>query len=468
MGLDARVVGAPALATCVHVSLVFAKQALLPALLGDAYSPAALARLLGRLALCSAASALVCVPLATAAASATRRPKLVVVAAIAADAWVELRFAALARNGVADPATLSMLAIAHGVAAAIAPLAAAALATADDGGGGGRGAVLAGRYGAFSGALLSGQVLGSALGSALYHKVSKRAPFVAGFLACAASACIVALCWPQEALVEDSDDEDAAPPKDHLSTVVADGCRGFRVLFIAPPSRRAVLLVRAFVLAHVGAAVAPVLFPAYKQRLGMTQAQFAWLLAYAAILRCAGAGLLPFVPERHLGPRRRQRVLAISYAATAVEFAGALAVARVAGVFRIATLSILVGLGEPLVRAELMLEVPARDAAAAQGALAVVAIVSARGAGPYLYGWLFDVLGKLGPVAILLIAAVSFAAAAQAAYASPAARDDRGLRRSVSTILSEFDGSAGKSDGLLSRPLLGSARSRSSGYHKKV
>ena len=338
MGLDPRVVGAPALATCVHVSLVFAKQALLPALLGDAYSPAALARLLGRLALCSAASALVCVPLATAAASATRRPKLVVVAAIAADAWVELRFAALARNGVADPATLSILAIAHGVAAAIAPLAAAALATADDGGGGGRGAVLAGRYGAFSGALLSGQVLGSALGSALYHKVSKRAPFVAGFLACAASASIVALCWPQEALVEDSDDEDATPPKDHLSTVVADGCRGFRVLFIAPPSRRAVLLVRAFVLAHVGAAVAPVLFPAYKQRLGMTQAQFAWLLAYAAILRCAGAGLLPFVPERHLGPRRRQRVLAISYAATAVELAGALAVARVAGVFRICLL----------------------------------------------------------------------------------------------------------------------------------
>ena len=47
MGLDPRVVGAPALATCVHVSLVFAKQALLPALLGDAYSPAALARLLG-------------------------------------------------------------------------------------------------------------------------------------------------------------------------------------------------------------------------------------------------------------------------------------------------------------------------------------------------------------------------------------------------------------------------------------
>ena len=239
------------------------------------------------------------------------------------------------------------------------------------------------------------------------------------------------------------------------------------MLFIAPPSRRAVLLVRAFVLAHVGAAVAPVLFPAYKQRLGMTQAQFAWLLAYAAILRCAGAGLLPFVPERHLGPRRRQRVLAISYAATAVELAGALAVARVAGVFRIATLSILVGLGEPLVRAELMLEVPARDAAAAQGALAVVAIVSARGAGPYLYGWLFDVLGNLGPVGILLIAAVSFAAAAQAAYASPAARDDRGLRRSVSTILSEFD-SNGKHDGLLSRPLLGSARSRSSGYHKKV
>ena len=76
MGLDPRVVGAPALATCVHVSLVFAKQALLPALLDDAYSPAALARLLGRLALCSAASALVCVPLATAAASATRRPKL--------------------------------------------------------------------------------------------------------------------------------------------------------------------------------------------------------------------------------------------------------------------------------------------------------------------------------------------------------------------------------------------------------
>ncbi len=466
MGLDPRVVGAPALATCVHVSLVFAKQALLPALLGDAYSPAALARLLGRLALCSAASALVCVPLATAAASATRRPKLVVVGAIAADAWVELRFAALARNGVADPATLSMLAIAHGVAAAIAPLAAAALATADDGGGGGRGAVLAGRYGAFSGALLSGQVLGSALGSALYHKVSKRAPFVAGFLACAASASIVALCWPQEALVEDSDDEDV-PQKDHLSTVVADGCRGFRVLFIAPPSRRAVLLVRAFVLAHVGAAVAPVLFPAYKQRLGMTQAQFAWLLAYAAILRCAGAGLLPFVPERHLGPRRRQRVLAISYAATAVELAGALAVARVAGVFRIATLSILVGLGEPLVRAELMLEVPARDAAAAQGALAVVAIVSARGAGPYLYGWIFEMLGKLGPVGILLIAAIAFAAAAQAAYASPAARDDRGLRRSVSTILSEFD-SNGKHDGLLSRPLLGSARSRSSGYHKKV
>ena len=91
-----------------------------------------------------------------------------------------------------------------------------------------------------------------------------------------------------------------------------------------------------------------------------------------------------------------------------------------------------------------------------------------RGAGPYLYGWLFDVLGNLGPVGILLIAAVSFAAAAQAAYASPAARDDRGLRRSVSTILSEFDGSAGKGDGLLSRPLLGSARSRSSGYHKKV
>ena len=66
--------------------------------------------------------------------------------------------------------------------------------------------------------------------------------------------------------------------------------------------------------------------------------------------------------------------------------------------------------------------------------------------------------------------AVSFAAAAQAAYASPAARDDRGLRRSVSTILSEFDGfnGGGKHDGLLSRPLLGSARSRSSGYHKKV
>ena len=271
-----------------------------------------------------------------------------------------------------------MLAIAHGVAAAIAPLAAAALATADDGGGGGRGAVLAGRYGAFSGALLSGQVLGSALGSALYHKVSKRAPFVAGFLACAASACIVALCWPQEALVEDSDDEDAAPPKDHLSTVVADGCRGSGCCSSRRRRAARVLLVRAFVLAHVGAAVAPVLFPAYKQRLGMTQAQFAWLLAYAAILRCAGAGLLPFVPERHLGPRRRQRVLAISYAATAVELAGALAVARVAGVFRIATLSILVGLGEPLVRAELMLEVPARDAAAAQGALAVVAIVSAR------------------------------------------------------------------------------------------
>ena len=111
-----------------------------------------------------------------------------------------------------------------------------------------------------------------------------------------------------------------------------------------------------------------------------------------------------------------------------------------------ATLAILVGLGEPLVRAELRLEVPARDAAAAQGALAVVAIVSARGAGPYLYGWLFDVLGKLGPVGILLIAAVSYAAAAQAAYASPAARDDRGLRRSVSTILSEFDGSAGKNE----------------------
>ena len=48
-----------------------------------------------------------------------------------------------------------------------------------------------------------------------------------------------------------------------------------------------------------------------------------------------------------------------------------------------------------------------------------------------------------------------------------AQRDDRGLRRSVSTILSEFD-SNGKHDGLLSRPLLGSARSRSSGYHKKV
>ena len=95
-------------------------------------------------------------------------------------------------------------------------------------------------------------------------------------------------------------------------------------------------------------------------------------------------------------------------------------------------------------------------------------VVSARGAGPYLYGWLFDVLGALGPVGILLIASVAFAAAAQAAYASPAARDDRGLRRSVSTILSEFDGSAGKNDGLLSRPLLGSARSRSSGYHKKV
>ena len=61
----------------------------------------------------------------------------------------------------------------------------------------------------------------------------------------------------------------------------------------------------------------------------------------------------------------------------------------------------------------------------------------------------------------------AFAAAAQAAYASPAARDDRGLRRSVSTILSEFD-SNGKHDGLLSRPLLVSARSRSSGYHKKV
>ena len=53
----------------------------------------------------------------------------------------------------------------------------------------------------------------------------------------------------------------------------------------------------------------------------MTQAQFAWLLAYAAILRCAGAGLLPFVPERHLGPRRRQRVLAISYACYGVELA---------------------------------------------------------------------------------------------------------------------------------------------------
>jgi hypothetical protein len=461
MGLDLRVVGAPALATCVHVSLVFAKQALLPALLGDAYSPAALAILLGRLALCSAASALVCVPLATAAAAATRRPKLVVVAAIAADAWVELRFAALARHaGAVDAATLTTLAVAHGVAAAIAPLAAAALATADDGGGGGRGAVLAGRYGFFSGALLAGQVLGSALGSALFHKVSQRAPFVAGFLACVASAAGVLFLWPQEALVEESDDEDDAPPKDHLSTVVADGCRGFRVLFIAPPSRRAVLLVRAFVLAHVGAAVAPVIFPAYKQRLGMTQAQFAWLLAYAATLRCAGAAVLPFVHERHLGPRRRQRVLAISYAATAVELAGALIVTNVTGLFQVATLSILVGLGEPLVRADLMLEVPARDAAAAQGALAVVAIVSARGAGPYLYGWLFDVLGALGPVGILFIAAVAFAVAAQAAYASPAARDDRGLRRSVSKILSEFDG-GGKYDGALSRPLIGSARSRS-------
>ena len=37
-----------------------------------------------------------------------------------------------------------------------------------------------------------------------------------------------------------------------------------------------------------------------------------------------------------------------------------------------------------------MLEVPARDAAAAQGALAVVAIGLRAAPKPYFYGWLFD------------------------------------------------------------------------------
>ena len=86
-----------------------------------------------------------------------------------------------------------------------------------------------------------------------------------------------------------------------------------------------------------------------------------------------------------------------------------------------------------------MLEVSARDVAAAQGALAVVAILTARGAGPYAYSFLFAATARRRPGCILAVAGGCFAAAAYAARASPAARDERYFKSELRTILGEFD-----------------------------
>ena len=87
--LDGRAVGAPAVAVCVHVSLMATKQAIIPALLGDRHGPEALARILGRLALIGACAGACCVPFATAIAG-VRRQRAVAVAACGVDAFIEL------------------------------------------------------------------------------------------------------------------------------------------------------------------------------------------------------------------------------------------------------------------------------------------------------------------------------------------------------------------------------------------
>jgi len=174
----------------------------------------------------------------------------------------------------------------------------------------------------------------------------------------------------------------------------------------------------------------------------MTQPRFAALIALTSSLRFVAQGLfLPALPERLLAPRRRHAVLVGALFAAALECVGApLLASGVDGVFWLALFAFPAGLAEPLLRAELMLEVPPRDAAPVKGALAVLGLLVARGAGPFFYGELFG-LAPGYPRLVFFGAGACFVAAALAANATAKfPRNDGSVQRELAKILDVFGG----------------------------
>ncbi|KAH8075179.1 ATPase [Aureococcus anophagefferens] len=371
--MEWRTLHAPVFVTFVHFSLLGVKQSLLPHILSAAFEPGALARVLGQLALITSLSACAC----------------------------------YAARGVASSLrALRALAVFHGASVVVVPLAQAAMVARRDGEGKeegkfdtGRGALLASRYAVLGGAMSLGGVAGATCGSLVYHRVSPAAPFVAGAVASAVGA------------VADGDD---APPR-----CGADVFRGASVLFVRPPSRRAFLLVCSFSLAHTGIAAASVYFPYFKLRFGMRQQRFAAFLTSTHLLRFVAQGLfLPALPEKLLGPRLRHRALLGALLAKAAECFGLLYCRGPGDVLALALLYFPAGLAEPLMRAELMLEIPEADASYVKGAMAVLVLLLSRGVGPYASGALFS-LGAaggrgVGPSAVFVAAGGLFLAAAYA------------------------------------------------------
>ena len=472
---------APALATCVHMSLVGSKQALLPHILSEHVAdPGDLAKVLGRLALLTSLSAVVCMPVMSAVAGRGWHRAMALVA-VAFDVFVEACYSHRAVFGSAR--ALAALAVVHGASVVVVALSQSAMVARREGEGqhddegkveGGRGALLTSRYGALGGAMSLGGVAGATLGTLAYHRLGPAAPFRAGSAASLVSLVVVFLRWPRrlpKAKAGDVEDAsrarllggepeesgDESPRRGRrrrglarwCGAAAADVFRGFRVLAVAPVSRRAFLLFLSFALDHSGVAVAAILFPYFKFKFGMRQATFAALLTLTHVLRFVAQGLaLPSLPERVLGPRRRQRLLLLAQVAKAAECLGLLLARSPGQVAAASALVVVAGLAEPLMRAELMLEVPDDDAAHVKGALAVVVLFCSRGFGPYVSGWLFA-LGTapaaaaafpvLAPGAVFLLAGALFCAAAAAVVeADKCPRNDGTRERELSQILDVF------------------------------
>ena len=454
--MEWRTLHAPVFVTFVHFSLLGVKQSLLPHILSTAFEPGALARVLGQLALITSLSACVCMPV-MAAVAGRGRARGAALAAVLIDVVVEACYAA---RGVASSLrALRALAVFHGASVVVVPLAQAAMVARRDGEGKeegkfdtGRGALLASRYAVLGGAMSLGGVAGATCGSLVYHRVSPAAPFVAGAVASAVGAVVVAAGWPRSArrrddegrrrLLDDEErqaDGDDAPPR-----CGADVFRGASVLFVRPPSRRAFLLVCSFSLAHTGIAAASVYFPYFKLRFGMRQQRFAAFLTSTHLLRFVAQGLfLPALPEKLLGPRLRHRALLAALLAKAAECFGLLYCRGPGDVLGLALLYFPAGLAEPLMRAELMLEIPEADASYVKGAMAVLVLLLSRGVGPYASGALFS-LGAaggrgFGPGAVFVAAGGLFLAAAYAAHESASCpRNDGTRERELSQILDVF------------------------------